>query len=106
MVGSTNGSETAISSRTFSRNSSTTVTAAVVLLQLDLAAVTAHATDCDARDAGSKQRGLHLRQPLGADNSSDEFHQTASGSGSSCPIPPVEAVSRRITAEPISCVSG
>src|SRR5213592_2157745 len=37
---------------------------------------------------------------------SDELHQTASGSGWSCPILPPEAVSLRITAEPISCVSG
>src|SRR6266702_2517997 len=37
---------------------------------------------------------------------SDELHQTASGSGWSCRIPPPEAVSLRITADPISCVSG
>src|SRR5712691_1578728 len=79
---------------------------AILLQLLALAAVAAHATDRDAGDAGSEQRSLHLRQPFGADNSGDEFHQTASGSGWSCPIPPPEAVSLRITAEPISCVSG
>src|SRR2546422_2332915 len=79
--------------------------AAVMLQQLALAAVTAHATDRDARDAGAKQRDLDLRQPLGADNSGDEFHQTASGSGARCPIL-LAAASLSITAEDTSGVSG
>src|SRR5213596_658839 len=48
--------------------------ATVVLLQLALAAVPAHATDGDARDAGAEQRRLHLRQPVGAYHCADEFH--------------------------------
>src|SRR2546426_1017204 len=79
--------------------------AAVMLQQLPLAAVATHTTDRDARDAGAEQRRFHLRQPLRAHNSGDEFHQTASGSGASCPIP-LDAVSLRITAESTSGTSG
>jgi len=43
-----------------------------------LAAVTAHAIDRDAGDAGPEERGLHLRQPLGADHRGDQFHLASS----------------------------
>src|SRR6266699_6513408 len=48
--------------------------AAILLLEIALAAVAAHATDRDTRDASAEQRGLYVRQPLRADNSRDEFH--------------------------------
>src|SRR5207244_8506697 len=95
--------------------------AAVVLVQLPLPAVPAHATDRDAGDAGAEQRRLHLGQALGANDSGDELHvhsftlgvktlsgrcQAASGSGSNPPPKETSAGSLRMTAEATSGVSG
>src|SRR5438094_7219684 len=97
------------------------VGAAVVLVQLALAAVPAHATDRDAGDAGAKQRRLHVGQALGANDRRDQLHvhsftlgvktlsgrcQAASGSGSNPPPKETSAGSLRMTAEATSGVSG
>ena len=76
MVGCTNGSETAISMRTFSRNSSTTRRAAVVLDDLLFAAVPAGARQGHAGHADTEQRFLHGGEPFGANDCDDEFHGT------------------------------
>src|SRR2546426_9653601 len=97
------------------------VGAAVVLVQLPLPAVPAHATDRHAGDAGAEQRRLHLGQALGANDSRDQLHvhsftlgvktlsgrcQAASGSASNPPPSETSAGSLRMTADPTSGESG
>src|SRR2546422_3733157 len=53
--------------------------AAIMLLQLQLASMPAHAADGDPGDPGAEQRFLDLRQPLGAHHSGDEFHDFPPG---------------------------
>ena len=53
--------------------------AAIVLDDLALAAVAAHATERHAGDAGPEERFLDRREALGADDAGDELHESLPG---------------------------
>jgi hypothetical protein len=74
MVRSTNGSEQAISMRTFSWNSNTTGIAAVLLDHVALPTVAADAGERHPRDPDLEECALDVGQLFGPDDRDDELH--------------------------------